>query len=171
MKRSETADNILGGGSNIGGGMSSIGASNSPRVVRQLTTSSPYMEPRRRPISQFVSNELKSPSDFNHPQKSPIKKSSLGVQLNPYPPPSNPAPPPPPRTVSKTVDPIGWVHVYMYKIHVHVHHSCNIVTCLSTNHTPRTCTCTVVPSSLWIVVTLLLQPRAQASIFNIKNLP
>lgn len=117
MKRSETADNILDGnrqGGANGLGVAShlgIGASYSPRVTRHTNSSSPYMEPRRRPISQFISNEVKSASDIlGSSQKSPRKNmdsSTSQSQLNPYPPPSNPAPPPPLRTVSKTVDPIG----------------------------------------------------------------
>ena len=109
MKRSETADNFLGGTSN--NGLSLVGTNstaNSPRIARHIP-SSPYMEPRRRPISQFISHDVKSSSDLSHIQKSPLKKITQGTQLNPYPPPSAPAPPPPLRTVSKTVDPIGLV--------------------------------------------------------------
>ncbi len=110
IKRSETADNLLGAGSNgLGGvGMGLSSASNSPRVSVRHVTSSPYMEPRRRPISQFVSDNRMGSDLFHlHSQKLPPgKKGVSSALLNPYPPPSNPAPPPPPRTISKTVEPI-----------------------------------------------------------------
>ena len=102
MKRSETADNIIGGltvGSSNSGNNS---PSYSPRITRHIT-SSPLMS--KRPVSQFI--DPKGSSGLLGTQRSPSKKSSFFIpNQNPYPPPSNPAPPPPVRTVSKTAVPL-----------------------------------------------------------------
>lgn len=102
MKRSETADNIIGG---LSVGSSSSGnnsPSYSPRITRHIT-SSPLMS--KRPISQFI--DPKGSSGLLSTQRSPSKKSAFFIpNQNPYPPPSNPAPPPPVRTVSKTAVPL-----------------------------------------------------------------
>ena len=94
MRRSETVDNIIGGGGGVTLGLPSTSgtssAANSPKIGRLIPDS------RRRPMSQLVDTH----SEFTG--KTPF----VAVQPNLYPPPSDPAPPPPPRTVSRTAEPL-----------------------------------------------------------------
>ena len=102
MKRSETADNIIGGSSVGSSNSGNISPSYSPRISRHVT-SSPLVS--KRPFSQYI--DAKGSSGLLSKQRSPSKKSSFLIpNQNPYPPPSNPAPPPPVRTVSKTAVPL-----------------------------------------------------------------
>ncbi|XP_011402926.1 PREDICTED: arf-GAP with SH3 domain, ANK repeat and PH domain-containing protein 2-like [Amphimedon queenslandica] len=102
MKRSETEDNIVGGGVGNGSMEKNLGL---PLLsTGGLSSASPRLASRghspRRPLSQLIDVRGKGGGDGG------TKQPFVPQQPNLYPPPSEPAPPPPLRTVSRETNPL-----------------------------------------------------------------